>query len=502
MDEKRDMRILEGRYLKARVLVRALKEKHWPNFRSDRNVLGMAFGRRIVHDETTDDPALVIYVMRKTPRNFIPLSRLLPRRMYIGGDCVEVDVVETGPMYPLAFTARERPSTAGISIGNANEASAGTLGSVVIDNADGSTCILSNNHVMARMNAAALGERIVQPGVFDGGVSPADDIATLKRFVTINASGNTVDGAIAQVIGGAAANVIDQVHGNIIPVANQNHRAVGLLFAGGCNRTIMNPIGDVLAQLNIGFRAGANAITGPDIGMDVEKVGRTTEYTSSTIKEIDATVTIPYDFGDATFDHQITTAWMSDRGDSGSVVYEGGAGGDEDRCECGTTSAAETLLGVDLKQDRAMAEVVRDKFLRQTHIGRWAVNVFFMNEDRLLERYQKTPIDPDDRAYARKLYEKYVEQAHQAFAQGEKSEQRLTENHLRDVRSALKRAQKYMTKEEVAASEKLFKLASEQAKGKNAREILALLNNENLLAEVKDLASKVKFLKLTEEPCD
>jgi hypothetical protein len=501
-NERKYLKIHEDKYQKARVLVTAIKARYWSSLSSDRNVVGAAFGRRIVQNETTDDPALVVYVMRKVAKRFIPSSRLLPRRWHVGGDCVEVDVVETGPIYPLAFTARERPATAGISIGNANEASAGTLGAVVIDNSDNSACILSNNHVMARQNAAALGEAIVQPGVFDAGVSPADNIALLKRFVVINMTGNTVDGAIAQIIGGVGRNVIDQVHNNIIPTAGAGHPAVGLLFAGGCNRMIMNSIANVLNQLNISLPGGAGAIGAADIGMNVEKVGRTTEYTTSSVKEIDATVNIDYDFGTATFDHQITTAWMSDHGDSGSLVYEGGTGGDEDKCGCGTTDAAATLLGVDLKQDQHMAEVVRDKFLRQTRLGRWGVDLFVLNEERLLERFHQTKIDPDDKNLARKFYDKYIEDARRAFVEGEKSEQRLTEHHLRDARTALKHARKYLHKDEWEAAEKLFALASENAKGKNAREILALLNNDKLFEEVKSIVSKVKGVKTSVEPCD
>lgn len=504
MEKYEGLKVQEERYLKARSLVSVYKAKNWEGLSSDRNIIGAAFGRRIAHDEITDDPALVVYVIRKTPKKFIPPSRLLPRRIYIGGDCVELDVVETGPIYPQSFTARDRPAPAGVSIGNANEISAGTLGSVVIDNTDGTTCILSNNHVMARQNAAALREMIVQQGLFDGGLSPADDIATLKRFVMINATGNTVDGAIAQVIvptvGGP--NVIDQIKNNIIQVADPGHPAVGLHFAGSCNRGIMNPITNVLNQLNISFPAGAGSTVAPDIGMDVEKVGRTTEYTTSTIKEIDATVTIPYDgFGDATFDDQITVGYYSESGDSGSLVYQGGAGGDENQCGCGLTHAAEDLLQVNLKQEQCMAEVVRDKFLRQTRIGRWAADVFFLNEERLFARYNRAEIVSGDRDHARRLYDKYIDVARKAFIEGEKSEQRLTTQHLRDAQAALKRAQKYMSSDECEAAERLFGIGKEYAQGKNAREILALLNNENLFEVVKEIASGVKFLKIGEEPC-
>lgn len=496
--------IPEYRYRKARFIVSSLKVAHWRGLSSNSNIVGAAYGRRTAHNEITDEPALVIYVMRKVPQRFVPPSLLLPRRAYIGHDYVEVDVVETGPIYPLAFTARERPAPAGVSIGNANEASAGTLGSVVIDNTDNSTCIVSNNHVMARQNAAAIGEDIVQQGVYDGGAAPADTIADLKRFVTINAMGNTVDGAIAQATNaaGGGLNVIDQVKNNIIPVAGPDHRAVGLLFAGSCNRTIMNPIADVLTQLNISFPAGAGSTTAAEIGMNVEKVGRTTEYTTSTVKEIDATVNIPYNFGNATFDNQFTTAWMSDSGDSGSVVYEGGAGGDEDKCGCGTSSAAATLLGAEVKQDRCMAEQVRDKFLRQTRIGRWAVDVFYRNEDRLLERFEATKIDEGDRNYARKVYGKYIDLARRTFIDGADSKQKLTTEHLREMNTALKRAHQYADDDEYLALNELYKLANEHAQGKTVGEILALLNDEKLFEKVRQIASRVKFLRIGKSKFD
>jgi hypothetical protein len=491
MPQSKKLKIQEEKFVKARALVTALKARHWEGLMRDQNVVGVAFGRREAHGEVTDDPAMIVYVMRKMPSSVIPMSRLLPRRLYIGGDYVQVDIVQSGPFYPLAFTAQERPATAGISIGNANEASAGTFGALVIDNTDGSQGILSNNHVMARQNAAALGETIVQPGVYDGGVSPADDIATLTRFVMINATGNTVDCALAGITG----KVVDQVHNNLIPTASKDHPAIGLLFAGSCNRTIMNPIADVLTQLNVSFPAGASAITTADIGMNAEKVGRTTEYTTSTVKEIDASVTIQYDFGPATLDHQITTAWMSDAGDSGSVVYSGGAGGDEDHCGCGSTQAAESLLGTSLKEESCMAEAVRDRFLRHTLIGNWLIKTFFLNEDRFLARFRNTAIENEDRQQAQRLFKKHSQEIREAFLQGEEAPQRLTDAHLRDAQTALRRAQKYMERDEVAASDKVFALVKEHATGKNARELLALLNNEKLFEEVKQIAAKVKFLR-------
>ena len=58
-----------------------------------------------------------------------------------------------------------------------------------------------------------------------------------------------------------------------------------------------------------------------------ERVGRTTEYTTSTVTEIDVSVSINYNFGPASFDHQVATASMDMAGDSGFIVCAGGVGG-------------------------------------------------------------------------------------------------------------------------------------------------------------------------------
>jgi len=475
-------------WLKARALAREARRVYAHRFERDRNIVGTAFGQREAHGEKTEEPALVIYVAHKTPEAFLPPSRRLPRRIHLGRDCVEVDVVQTGFFYPLAFTARERPAPIGVSIGHPS-ITAGTLGALVLDNTDRSLCILSNNHVIANQNAANLGDPTIQPGTFDGGVSPDDDIATLKRFVTINMTGNTVDGAIAEVT--AADNVQDQVKDNLMPIPNPDHPPVGLLFAGSCNRTLMNPIRDVLTQLDISFTKGGMAAA--EVGMNVEKVGRTTEYTTSTVTEVDVTVTIDYNFGPATFDDQIATAWMSDGGDSGSVVCvggEGGKGGSEDHCGCGSTSAAETLLGTSLKPEAALAEDVRDRYLRQTRVGRWAVDVFYLNEERLLERFRTMQVAEDDVRYARRLFEKYREDVRRAFVEAERSEATLNQTHLRDARQALEVAQRYMTSEEAEAARQLFELAT-RAEGQNVRGVLSMLNDDEIFERVRSILRRV-----------
>jgi hypothetical protein len=481
------------RYAKARALVQALMARHWESFSTDPNVLGAAFGRRITFGEVTDVPALVIYVARKAPRTFIPRSRLLPRRMYVGLDSIDVDVLETGPLYPYAFAARERPAPSGISVGNATDVSAGTLGCLVTDNTDGSTCILSNNHVLARENLASIGEAIIQPGAADGGTSPADDIATLKRFVSVSATGtNRVDAAIAQVT--AAGGVVDSVKNNLMPVASSTHRAVGLLHGGSCVRDFLNPIDDVLTLLNARFPAGAGSTVTASVGMKLEKVGQTSEYTTADVMEIGATVSFPFGpSGTATWTQQIATASIGQAGDSGSLVCEGGSGGTSDRCgfcPCLFFLAGEEMLGRDLREQENDARAIRDRYLRRTAVGRYAVELVYLNEDRLLDRVQQTRLTEEDREYARELFEKYDEPARSAMLNPEREDPRVTQEHFSDARQALERARKYMTDEEAQVAEELLELAT-AAEGRNWREILAMMEDEAILDRFREIVSRI-----------
>jgi hypothetical protein len=479
---------------KHRYLAGVAKQAHWPMFSRNDNIVGAAFGRRIVGGHRTDEPALVVYVARKVSPRYLPPSLLLPRRIYVGGDWIEVDVVETGPIYFLSFVAKERPAPSGISIGHAPTGSTGTLGSLVRDNTDGSLCILSNNHVMANFNAASIGDAITQAGAVDGGVTPGDNIATLKRFVTLNATGNLVDGAIAQVT--KPSDVVDQMKNNLMPVASREHPAVGLLHAGGCNRTFMNRIDDVLAQLNIAFPAGAASTVSPEEDMNVEKVGRTTEYTSSTITEIDVQIKIKDPNGNSfVFDKNFSTSWLSEKGDSGSLVCRGGEGGDEDKCDmCESTGTGMEFLGTDLRLDAAIEKEFRERYLSQTRVGRYLLDVFFRNEQQILDRVREVGTSDSDRAFARYLYDKHGDTLRLALLRPNRVDIRLNDEQLRDAREALGRAMQHMSDDERHAAEELFKIAY-QARDRTPREILTMLDDESLLKDVRRILGSVRSLE-------
>ncbi len=184
----------------------------------------------------------------------------------------------------------DRPVPIGVSSGNAepgNVCAAGTLGARVTDGLD--VYALSNNHVYALENTAAIGEPITQPGALDTGciVDLVNDVVgTLAAFVPIlfDGTNNTVDAAIALDSTGSV--------GNSTPLD--------------------------------GYGTPKSAIVLEAVGESVQKYGRTSSLTKGTINGINVTINVGYDSGVATFVGQIEVE--SDKGpfikagDSGSLL--------------------------------------------------------------------------------------------------------------------------------------------------------------------------------------
>jgi hypothetical protein len=118
-------------------------------------------------------------------------------------DDISVAVEVTGMFVAGGTTDKTSPAPNGYSVGHPN-ITAGTLGAVVRD-ASNQCYILSNNHVLADVNNAAIGDNTLQPGPFDGGQNPQDVIATLADFEPIDLSGadNVMDAAISAIFSAA-----------------------------------------------------------------------------------------------------------------------------------------------------------------------------------------------------------------------------------------------------------------------------------------------------------
>lgn len=174
----------------------------------------------------------------------------------------------------------DRPVPIGVSTGHP-DVTAGTIGARVTDGSN--VYALSNNHVYANENNANIGDPVLQPGTYDGGMVPDDSIGTLYAFVPISFTDvNVVDAAIA-----------------LSSIASLD------------NTTPPD-----------GYGAPKSTTADASIGMKVLKYGRTTGQTKGRVYAINVTVDVWYDSGVARFENQIviTPGTFSAGGDSGSLI--------------------------------------------------------------------------------------------------------------------------------------------------------------------------------------
>jgi hypothetical protein len=213
---------------------------------------------------------------------------------------------------------RHRPPMPGISIGHKN-ITAGTFGCVV--EKDGIEYILSNNHVLANSNEGEIGDAIYQPGPYDGGTSD-DTVATLHEFVPISFNGGGVlpdpDCGIAKTVANvcnAAAKVLGRSH----RLAAYNPKA--LAEPNYVDAAIALPTVPISREIvEIGTPTGSAEAP---LGTAIQKYGRTTQYTTGTIDQVNVTTNVSYGTNKiATFYGQLLSGPMSDGGDSGSAVLD------------------------------------------------------------------------------------------------------------------------------------------------------------------------------------
>jgi len=263
------------------------------------NVVATGVGFKIAGNVQTNEPCVVVSVIKKLPLIQLPESSRVPRTL--GG--VKTDVVETGKVFALQDpTQKMRPARPGISIGH-YQITAGTLGCLV--QRDGQVYILSNNHVLANSNAAQLGDAILQPGPHDGGTI-ADQIGTLEQFIPVGFTGGSGCSPFASLM---------RLFGAATPMINEpGNNTVDCAIAKPLSADLINP--DIL---NIGIPTGVGTAT---LGTQVQKSGRTTGLTTDQITQIDVTVSVNYGGKLAIFRNQLMAGAMSQGGDSGSAVLD------------------------------------------------------------------------------------------------------------------------------------------------------------------------------------
>jgi len=268
---------------------------------------------------TTAEPLLALGVAAGPQAGDVRLAvRLQRRSLQRSGELLEtirkrahneVDIRYVGRISKQAgpwYRSRLRPMRPGGSVAH-YKVTAGTIGAFASHKSTGQTVILSNNHVIANENAAKVNDLILQPGTYDAGKRPKDEVARLTKWVPLlRNKTNYVDAAIATV-----------------------KKSIEV---------------DPLKYTGIGTLAGVRA--GPvSLEMPVSKVGRTTGVTHGRVTAIELDdVVIEYDVGSISFDNQIEIESTGPRafcsgGDSGSLIL------DENLCACGLLFAGSETGG-------------------------------------------------------------------------------------------------------------------------------------------------------------
>lgn len=154
---------------------------------------------------------------------------------------------------------------------------------------DGDYLILSNNHVLADVNAGKPGDLILQPGPFDGGLFPSDAVATLERYEPL----------VLTQFAGPGYNLVDAA---VAKPSHSRHMTASI-------------IGAIMPQ----------GVDQARVGTFVIKAGRTTQVTVGIVIAVNATVVVGYgSAGIGLFRHQILTTAMAAGGDSGSLLMDRG----------------------------------------------------------------------------------------------------------------------------------------------------------------------------------
>ncbi|RKO67931.1 hypothetical protein [Desulfofundulus salinus] len=282
------------------------------------NVTGIGVGFKQVSGETTNRPALIIFVKKKVPSEGLIRAQRVPA--YIGG--FPTDVIEIGEVRLLSLrTAKERPARPGMSIGH-YKISAGTFGAVVKDRVTKEPLILSNNHILANATdgkdgRAAIGDPILQPGPHDGGQA-RDRIGTLLRFSPLLRSVQETECPVAEAMVRAGNLLVHLVRPHYQLKMLKHYRGANIIDAAVARPDSPGLIDDEI--LEIGKVEGV-AHVAP--GQGVMKSGRTSGVSEGAVTAIG--VTLEVEIGNdekGWFTDQVVTDMTSRPGDSGSLVLD------------------------------------------------------------------------------------------------------------------------------------------------------------------------------------
>ncbi|GGO71723.1 hypothetical protein [Nonomuraea cavernae] len=494
------------------------KRKILDSFGADPNVTGAGIGFRRRDGQWTEEPAVVVMVAKKRPAALVSNRRLLPRTVEVDGVPYEVDVIQAGPFTmgrvddrvrtADVITGRMRPPRPGCSISNTLDGNtAGTLGLFVLDNKDGKVCLLSNNHVVGRMGLASPGEKIIQPGTYDGGTEATDVIATVKRMAPVPAGGS-LDAAIAELVDQSGLSLEPAL--DRMPPPSADHPVVGLFTAGDTYGTgLITRMDKTLAALNVSLAvkdsngklvaAPAAAVVAPKAYTKIEKVGRTSGYSSSTITATGVESNILTPIGWILFTDLIATESFGSPGDSGSAVYVGGDGSTfvepEEETPCPLLATVGNYYRLPLTEDNDLADDLRDDFLAQSLVGNLLIRLPYINQQAVVDRLKGKQATGSELSYASQYYTKYHDFMASVLADPN-STAVVTQEHLDDAGFVIYGlSQSVLTGEETTLALKLYQEALLPVLGMNRRQALAYMNRPDVYKIVYDAIAAVPSIE-------
>jgi hypothetical protein len=263
------------------------KAKPWA---MGKGIQGIGIAEKITDGQKLGVLAIKVYVEKKLPKS--KLEDVVPKNLTVPGveEKIETDIQEIGIVTKEPNTIRVRPAIPGFGVGHVN-ITVGTFGCLVRKKDDDETLyILSNSHVLADEGTGTVGDRVIQPGKYDGGAAPGDVIAELSQWIpfqfTSTGYPNTVDAAIAKVKNKASVTSAIRLIGVPTGASNRVRR-----------------------------------------GMRVQKTGRTTDYTQGIIQDINYRMALNYKIpgggsGRVGLQDLVLCTRFTDGGDSGSAVLD------------------------------------------------------------------------------------------------------------------------------------------------------------------------------------
>ena len=298
--------------------VASTQRQYYKDLFKKKGVISLGTGYKIVNGEPTKELCLIVGVSSKKPISALSKEDIVPKMI----DGIGTDVLEIGTPVAQAIdpTQTHRPIFPGISIGHYS-ITAGTFGCVVKRGSE--KFILSNNHVLSASNEGKIGDAIYQPGTYDGG-NESLQAATLEQFVQIQFTGNVPLPPTCPIASGIVkiANFISEKFGF-------SHRLSAYQISkpeatlNKVDAAIARPTTEMNEEIaEIGKPVGVSVA---ELGMPIQKYGRTTKYTTGTINQIGVMVQVSYGTGKlAIFENQLIAGNMSAGGDSGSAVLDMG----------------------------------------------------------------------------------------------------------------------------------------------------------------------------------